>query len=146
MAAVPTPPAEPNTSTLSPAPHGGPPGQREVHGVVVHQQRHRFGVVEFGRAAGHVGQRSEHLLGVAAQHAERRNPVTHFEFGVLRRPVDNTGGLHAGDERRRQLELVLALAQQQVRKAHPGGADIDDQDVVVAGDVLDIGVDKTVWT
>jgi hypothetical protein len=27
---------------------------------------------------------------------------------------------------------------------HPGGADIDDQNVVVAGDVRDIGVEETV--
>ena len=105
-----------------------------------------LGVVELGRAAGHVGHRGKHLLGEAAQHAERRNPVPHFEFGVLRRPIDNAGSLHAGDERRRQLELVLALAQQQVRKADTRGADTDDQDVVVWGDVLNVGIDKTVRT
>ena len=84
------------------------------------------------------------MLGVAAQDAERRNPVTYCELGVFRRPVDHSRGFHAGDEWRRELELVLAFAQQQIRKAHPGGADVDDQNVVVAGDVLDIGVSQTV--
>ncbi len=144
MAAVPDAAGRTQHQHALALPHGGPAGQREIHRVVVHQQRHRFGVIEFGGAAGHVGQRSEHLLGVAAQDAERRNPVADFEFGVLRRPVDHARGFHAGDERRRQLELVLAFAQQQIRKADPGGTDVDDQNVVVAGDVLDIGVDETV--
>jgi hypothetical protein len=40
--------------------------------------------------------------------------------------------------------LVLALAQQQVRKAHPGGPNVDDDVVTVAGDVVDVRVDNAV--
>jgi hypothetical protein len=80
---------------------------------------------------------------MAAQDPERRNPFADCEFGLLRSPVDHAGGFHARDEGRRQLELILALAHQQVRKADSRGPDTDDQRVVIPDDVVDIGVGET---
>ncbi|CKQ89954.1 Uncharacterised protein [Mycobacterium tuberculosis] len=48
----------------------GTPSQGEVHGVVVHQQRHRPGVIELDGAANHIGHRYGYLFGVAAEHSE----------------------------------------------------------------------------
>lgn len=55
----------------------GTPSQGEVHGVVVHQQRHRPGVIELDGAANHIGHRYGYLFGVAAEHlnAETRSPT-----------------------------------------------------------------------
>lgn len=64
--------------------------------------------------------------------------------GVVRYAPPGSG-FHAGHERRRQLQLVLTLAQQQVRKAHAGSANVDDDLVAVIGNIVDIGIDYAGW-
>ncbi|ODQ94630.1 hypothetical protein BHQ17_08330 [Mycolicibacterium holsaticum] len=50
------------------------------------------------------------------------------------------GHLHARDERRFQPQLIFAAQQQQVGKADPGRAHVDDHHVTVCGGCVDVGV------
>ena len=120
-------------------PQGAALGQREVHGLVIAQQRNGLGVIEFIRGAGQVGGRHRHPFGPTAEHRQRGNPLPRFELGLIRRRPHHPGDLHAGDERRLKPQLVLAAQKQQVGKADPGGTDVDDDHVVTA-DIVDLGI------
>ena len=120
-------------------PQGAAAGQREVHRLVVAQQRNGFGVVEVIGCRRQVGGRHRHLFGPAAEHRQRRNPLARRESGLVRCRPHHPGDLHAGDERRLEPQLVLTAQEQQVGKADPGRTDVDD-DRVVTADIVDVGV------
>ena len=73
--AVPTPPAAPWTSTVSPGGEPAPQLQREVRRVVVEDERRALGEVELvGELEGHVLGRHDDL-GEPSEHAEGGHPV-----------------------------------------------------------------------
>ena len=121
-------------------------GQREVHRLIVAQQRNGFGVVEIVRRRPEVGGRHRDALRPATQHGQRRDPLARFELRLVRRRPHHPGDLHAGDERRLQLQLVLAAQQQQVGEAHAGRTDVDDDYIVIADNVVDVGVGQPRWS
>jgi hypothetical protein len=68
--------------------------------------------------------------------------LARLELGLVGRRPHHPGDLHAGDERRLETQLILAAQEQQVRKAHPGGTDVDDNHVLAAN-AVDIGVGQS---
>ena len=125
MVAVPTPPAAPCTRTVSPVLQVPALGQRELGGEVVH--RDRRALLEGER----VGQREDAVrteaddVGGAAVAQAGCDPVTLGEPGALRRGTYDAREVDPERERELGLELVLALAEQQVGEADPDRVDID---------------------
>ena len=125
-AAVPTPPAAPWTSTVSPSLQAPAQQQREVGGVVVEDQRRALGEVELrgerkGQELGCDGR-----LGEAAERAERRDAVAGLTAAPAGASRTIARDLAAGHERQRRFELVLAAGLQHLRKGHAGGVHVDD--------------------
>ena len=97
---------------------GGATSQGEVHGRVFHQQRHRFGVIEFHGSCGLRWPLERPLVRRSLRGL--RTPGPFRPHGNQKRKVALTNttptGFHAGHERRRQLQMIPTLGQQQVRK------------------------------
>ena len=136
------PPAEPSTNTVSPcrsAPRranantssGNCPGARPL------------GIVDVVWRELQIGRGHNNPFRPPTQHREGRYAFARFELRLIRRRTHDAGDLHAWDERRVQPQLILAAQEQQVGEAHAGRTDVDDDDIVVADNILDVGERQT---
>ena len=123
-------------------------GQREIHRLVVAEQRDGLGVVDAIRSVLETGRRQHHPFRPPAEHGERRHPLPGLEFGLVGCRAHDSGDLHAGNERRLESKLILAAQEQQVGEAHPGRTDIYHDGVLIAdiGWIFYIGVVQPRWS
>ena len=124
--AVPTPPAAPCTSTLSPSLQAAAQHQREVGGVVVEDQAGALREVELGESAKvkNSGATAVSAQPPSAQNAATRSPaLTAAPAGALRTtpPTSLPGTYGSGG-----FIWYCPRRLQQLGKGHAGDVDVDD--------------------
>ncbi len=128
IAAVPTPPAAPCTSSVSPGCALCPPGQREQCGQVVQgggRRPPRSSCRPATAAPLPPGRTRPPASSRASSSTATRWPRGQPGAG-RRRTGPRAGGVHAGRVRKGHLHLIGARGLQQVRERHTGGGYVDE--------------------